>query len=236
MDELKINIAGKQYTIKEGEKININNDIGLNNLISIFDRDKNGSIEGSDFENLKDYTLGVFNFSNSGKSITYKEEKYFTEFTFDDNGNMVKRIKDSDGDGKTDFVQILKYIEGKFINFTLRDDKRINKAVEQAKDIKIYDDNGRINGGEWSKALQIIRSNIEYKPGEYSDDRDIALNILAKEKITKTSMYKDGGSKEWTLANGTKVHYNIHNDCVTVTHPDGSKEQFNPDGTKVECR
>lgn len=234
MDELKINIAGKKYTIKEGEKININNDIGLKNLISIFDTDKNDIIEGDEFKSMQNFASGEFGFSNDGKSITYKEEKYFTEFTFDDNGNMVKRIKDSDGDGKIDYTLIMNYGEGKFRYFTLRDDKRINNAIEHAKNVKIYDANGRVNGGEWSKAIQIISSYIKYERGDRSDDRNIALNILAGGKITNTATYKDGGSEEWTLSNGTKVHYNIHNDCVTVTHPDGSKEQFNPDGTKVE--
>lgn len=116
----------------------------------------------------------------------------------------------------------------------------VNNTKEQAKDIKAYDDNGRVNGAEWAKAIKIIKSNISWGSREGLQTWEAAFeNILGQGQVVHTSTYRDGGSTEWTLADGTKVY--LDNNCsrneigyVTVTHPDGSKEKFKPDGTKVE--
>lgn len=116
----------------------------------------------------------------------------------------------------------------------------VKKTSEQAKNIKPYDENGRVNGGEWAKAINIIHDNISWGSKRGLDAWNVAFrNILGKGQVINTDTYRDGGSKEWTLQNGTVVFYNNNPgseecDYVTVTHPDGSKEKFKPDGSKVE--
>jgi len=118
--------------------------------------------------------------------------------------------------------------------------EKIKTTIEQAKEIKPYDDNGRVNGGEWAKAVQIIHSNIRCGNMEGLEDWNNAFEkILGKGQVVHTSTYRDGGSKEFKLQDGTKVYLNNRiggNEIgyITVTHADGSVEKFKPDGTKVE--
>ena len=116
--------------------------------------------------------------------------------------------------------------------------EKIKATAEQAIDIKPYDDNGRVNGGEWAKAFQIIHQNISWGNREGLETWEKAFeNILGKGQVTHTSTYRDGGSKEWTLKDGTVVYLNnqfggSEVGYVTVKHPDGTSEKFKPDGNK----
>lgn len=119
-------------------------------------------------------------------------------------------------------------------------DAKIKTTVEQAKDIKPYDDNGRVNGGEWAKAVQIIHSNISWGSMEGLEDWYNAFEkILGKGQVIDIDTYRDGGSQEFTLQDGTVVY--LDNEIggnevgyITVTHADRTVEKFKPDGTKVE--
>ena len=113
-------------------------------------------------------------------------------------------------------------------------------AVEQAKDIKPYDENGRVNGGEWAKAIQIIHNNISWWSFEGLKLRKQAFEkILGKQQIFRVETYRDGGSTEWYLKNGTIVFLDNSISSsevgyITVYHPNGTEEKFNTDGVKVE--
>ena len=117
--------------------------------------------------------------------------------------------------------------------------EKIKATIEQAKNIKPYDDNGHVNGGEWAKAFQIIYQNISCN--DYEDLKTWGKafeNILGKGQIADASTYRDG-SKAFTLKDSSIVFLN--NDFfsdefgyVTVKHPDETTEKFKPDGTKVE--
>lgn len=118
--------------------------------------------------------------------------------------------------------------------------EKVKATVEEARDIKPYDDNDRVNGGEWAKAFQIIHKNISWGNSEGLETWEKAFeDILGKGQVVDTSTYRDGGTKEFTLKDGSTVRLDNNlsgNEIgyVTVKHPDGTSEKFKPDGTKVE--
>lgn len=118
------------------------------------------------------------------------------------------------------------------------ENEKVRTVVEQASDIKPYDKNWRVNGGEWAKALQIIDKNISYWYANKAWNMAFE-QILGKGHVKSGEAERDGGSKFWILNDGTRVYLNkgifsAESGYVTVRHPDGTEEKFNPDGIKVE--
>lgn len=120
------------------------------------------------------------------------------------------------------------------------ENEKVEAAVEQAKDIKPYDENGRVNGGEWAKAIQIIHNNISWWSFEELELREEAFEkILGKGQVFRVDTLRDGGSTEWYLKNGTRVFLDNSISSsevgyITVYNPNGTEEKFNTDGVKVE--
>lgn len=108
---------------------------------------------------------------------------------------------------------------------------------------------------EQAQQLDNINSKIsEYKPDSGSDItkalntiaeeaanenlEDIAVSKFFKGQIKQVNTYRDGGSKEYTLKDGTVIYHDNaiggkEVGFVTITHPDGRKEKYNDKGELI---
>ncbi len=116
--------------------------------------------------------------------------------------------------------------------------EEMKKMKEQAQQLE--DINSKIaeykpdKGADITKALNTITEEAE------SDNlEEIAVSKFFKGQIERVDTYRDGGSKEYTLKDGTVIYHDnaiggSEVGFVTITHPDGTKEKYNPEGKKVE--
>lgn len=116
--------------------------------------------------------------------------------------------------------------------------ENFNYIDEQLKNIKPYDANGRVNGNEWIKALNMIDKKVSINNNnKIGNWKKLFEEVLGHGLVVSSDLYQDGGSIEWKLKNGTRIYYDkgmTSNEYgwLTVTHPDGTVEKFKPNGKK----
>lgn len=128
------------------------------------------------------------------------------------------------------YVQTKAEIQAQEISKQKADSAKLNQLKVMVKDYDIT------NGSDLAKAINILR---HASSKDDSSIYDSAVQSLFKGQIKNVDTYRDGGSREYTLNDGTVVYHD--NDFsgdeigfVTITHPDGTKEKYNPKGEKVE--
>ncbi len=116
---------------------------------------------------------------------------------------------------------------------------------QKANAEKLENVNNEINkmdtstGSGLTKALNYIGENISWGSSEGLKMYDSAINNLFKDQLEDVGTYRDGGSRIYTLKDGTTIFHDnklfgAENGFVTITRPDGSVEKYNPQGEKVE--
>ncbi len=94
-------------------------------------------------------------------------------------------------------------------------------------------------GSGLTQALNFVRENMDIGNSDGLKLYDAAIADLFKGNIQNIETYRDGGSRLYTLKDGTTVYHDNtifgqENGFVTITRPDGSAEKYNPEGEKVE--
>ncbi len=117
-------------------------------------------------------------------------------------------------------------------------------AKTKAKAAKLEEINGLVaeydikNGSELTKGLNTISSHVSAGNSAGLEVFDAAVSNFLNGQIQSVDTYRDGGSRLYTLKDGTKI-YHDHKfmgsevGFVTITHPDGSIEKYNAEGELV---
>ncbi len=113
---------------------------------------------------------------------------------------------------------------------------KAQKLDEIGKLIADYDIS---KGSDLTKALTTIDANISAGNKDGYELYNAAISKLFNGQLVNTNVYRDGGSREYTLKDGTKIFHDNRifgeeNGFVTITRPDGSVEKYNPEGEKVQ--
>ena len=110
-NEVSINLNnGNKVILREGQKGDqLTGD--AKTMFNIFDVDNDGELSKMEFSGAKDFSAGIFSIKESENQTTvdYVEDtdkntipEYISRWVLDMKGRIIDRIKDRDGDGKTD--------------------------------------------------------------------------------------------------------------------------------------
>lgn len=115
--------------------------------------------------------------------------------------------------------------------------KEISAKLENIKElVSEYDIN---NGSDVTKALNVLDENISRGNREGSQIYDMAISNLFSGKLERFDTFRDGGSREYLLKDGTKIYRDNgfgskERGFTTITRPDGTVEKYNTEGVKVK--
>ena len=115
--------------------------------------------------------------------------------------------------------------------------KEISAKLENIKEQTAdYDIN---NGADLAKAFNVLDENISKGNSEGVQIYDMAISNLFGGKLERFDTYRDGGSREYFLKDGTKIYRDNgigskERGFTTITRPDGTVEKYNTEGVKVE--
>ena len=111
----------------------------------------------------------------------------------------------------------------------------LNNAMQLAKELNLYEGDGKVNGSAWAKLLQSLQKISE------DEAEQILIQKLGDNALNRIDVWRDGGSRTYILNDKTKIHYNnsISDSAdkiglVTVTYPDKTSETYNRKGERFK--
>lgn len=141
------------------------------------------------------------------------------EFEFD-NGNVVGAVAYEDG-----YIQSEKYDENENV---------VSRQITYTGDIPLFDGS---NGGDIAKSMNNARQKLPIGGPDGSKEFKRVITETFGENLEKVDTYRDGGSLQITLKDGTTIAMNnkmmVGDGSITIQKPDGTTEKYTRDGEKV---
>lgn len=142
------------------------------------------------------------------------------EFLYE-NGKVKEAVAYRDG-----FTQTDKYNEN---------EKVVSMKINYSGDIPSYDGS---NGAELSKFMNTARNKLPIGGKAGSEEFKRVINDAFGENLDRVDTYRDGGSLDISLKDGTRIYMNNKfmsgDGSVTITKPDGTVIKYSSDGEIVE--
>lgn len=141
------------------------------------------------------------------------------EFEYD-NGNIVGAVAYEDG-----YIQSEKYDENENV---------VSRQITYTGDIPLFDGS---NGGDIAKSMNNARQKLPIGGPDGSKEFKRVITETFGENLEKVDTYRDGGSLQITLKDGTTIAMNnkmmVGDGSITIQKPDGTTEKYTRDGEKV---
>lgn len=118
--------------------------------------------------------------------------------------------------------------------------KNMKKASQKLESVRqMIADFDVTTGTGLTQALNTIDEIIDRGDEEGLKLYDMSVSNLFNGQLERFDTYRDGGSREYILKDGTKVFHDNkifgeENGYVTITHPDKTVEKYTPEGERVE--
>ncbi len=118
----------------------------------------------------------------------------------------------------------------------IKKQKRMSQELAKLNDlVSEYDIS---NGSDLTKALNTLRQNCKVGNPEGMQLFESATSALFKGQLKNVETYRDGGSRNYILKDGTEIYHDYRSGSsnkgsVTITNTDGSIIQYNREGEKV---
>ena len=118
----------------------------------------------------------------------------------------------------------------------IKKQKRMSQELAKLNDlVSEYDIS---NGSDLTKALNTLRQNCNVSNPEGMQLFESATSALFKGQLKDVRTYRDGGSRNYILKDGTEIYHDYksgssNKGSVTITNTDGSIIQYNREGEKV---